>query len=133
MSGIITLKPIIYPGSDQATLLKSNTQAIVWNLANPGTGVASAAVELERIKSAYYPTGISLEIAFSGAPGTFEVDGQYADTDQDSSYVTVDIITTNLNASNATRVERPDVYARFFRFFLNALTNPVSITARVTR
>lgn len=122
-----------YPGAGKAQLLNANVQAIIWNNVRRAAGVASPAVQLERQKSAFYPNGVSYELAFSGNPGTFRVDIQTSDTDQDSSYVTVNQISGNLNADNATRLERPDIYATFTRALIVTLTNDVNITFRVTR
>ncbi len=111
----------------------TNSQALLWNNERIAAASASVAVQLERQKSAFYPNGASFELAFSGNPGAFEVDIQAADTDQESSYVTINPVTGNLNSSNATRVERPDIYAKFVRFYIKTLTNDVNTTARVTR
>ncbi len=129
----LTSFPNSYPGAGLAQLMNPNVQAIIWNNQRIAATTASAAVQLERQKSAYYPPGVSFELAFSGNPGTFRVDIQTSDTDQDSSYVTVNQITANLNASNATRLERPDIYATFVRALIVTLTNDVNITFRVTR
>lgn len=129
----LTSFPNQYPGTGLAQLLNTNTQAVIWNAQRVPATTASAAVQLERQKSAFYPNGVSFEIAFSGNPGVFEFDIQSSDTDQESSYVTVNIVTGNLNASNATRIERPDIYAAFVRGVLKTLTNDVNTTFRVTR
>lgn len=122
-----------YQGAGKAQLLNTNVQAILWNAQRIPASTASEAVQLERQKSAFYPNGVSFEIAFSGNPGVFEFDIQASDTDQESSYVTINVVTGNLNASNATRVERPDIYAAFVRGYLKTLTNDVNTTFRVTR
>ena len=122
-----------YAGAGSAKLLNTNSQTFLWNAERVPTSTASLAVQLERQKSAFYPNGVSIEIAFSGNPGAFEVDIQTSDTDQDANYVTVNAVTANLNASNVARVERPDIYAKFIRAYLKTLTNNVNITVQVTR
>jgi hypothetical protein len=132
-----------YPGPGLANLLKSNEQQYLFTAAtvppnqvaaaNGSNASASIAVQLERIKSAFYPFGVSFEIGFSASPGVFEVDVQTADQDKDSSFVTISSLTGGLNASNVGRVELPTFWAKYVRVYVKTLPNPVTITALVTR
>lgn len=122
-----------YAGTAQAALIRDNTQQYLWNNETVAVGKASIAFQLERVNRTFYPWGISLEIFFSGNPGSFEVDLQDADIDMDSHYVTVDAITAGLNASYVTRIELPSFYTKYVRVKLVALTNPVNISVLLTR
>jgi hypothetical protein len=122
-----------YPGTGQATLLNTNSQVLLFNNEREvGGGNASIAVQLERQKSAFYPFGASYEISFGGAPGTFEIDIQNADTDADKYYVTMNQVTA-VNANNVARVELPSSYMKYTRVKVVTLTNDVTVTVRVTR
>lgn len=81
------------------------------------------------------PGSLSVEIVFSGAPGTFEVDLQTADDDADAFY-TIEgsgiSALTNTPASVA-RAEFNNVSARFARVFIKTLTNAVNIAVRICR
>ena len=105
----------------------------VWSAETPSTSTASQQVALPP-----NPDGgiysISAEIQFSGAPGTFEVDLQTADTDTDHAYVTVPGygVINQVNANNWTRAE-VSVKAKFARLYLSARGNSVSMTASISR
>src|SRR5579862_1479398 len=96
--------PGIYPGAGLASLLRANSQQQVWlNQAIVAGTTTSIAVQLERLKSGFfYPWGAAVEIAFSGAPGTFEIDVQFAETDTNNNYVSVGTINT-VNSNNVCR------------------------------
>jgi len=94
---------------------------------------ASIAFMLERQKSAAYPFGFAIEVWFSGAPGTFEVDAQGAETDQDSHYCTLGTAITAVNASNVARFEGVNLYPKFVRVFVKTLGNDVLTSAVLTR
>jgi hypothetical protein len=122
-----------YAGTAQAALIRDNQQKYLWNNETVAVGEASIAFQIERVNRTFYPWGISLEIFFSGNPGSFEVDLQDADIDQDSHYVTVDAITSGLNASYVTRIELPSFYAKYVRVKLVTLTNLVNTSVLLTR
>lgn len=126
--------PGIYPGSGKATLLRPGQYCYLLQNTLITAGQSSIAVQLERTKSGfYYPFAFSLEISFSGAPGSFEVDCQVSDTDQDSFYVQNSKITSGLNASNVGRIEVTTAWALFARVSIPTLANPVSVTVKITR
>ena len=122
-----------YAGTSSAQLLYENRQAYLFQNETVAAGVASIAYQLRRERGAFYPWGISLEIFFSGDPGSLEVDLQDADIDEDSHYVTVDTITAGLNASYVTRIELPSFYTKYVRVKLVTLTNSVTTSVLLTR
>lgn len=122
-----------YAGTARADLIRDNQQKYLWNNEAVAAGTASIAFQIERVNRSFYPWGISLEIFFSGNPGSFEVDLQDADIDQDSHYVTVDAITTGLNASYVTRIELPSFWTKYVRVKLVTLTNAVNVSVLLTR
>lgn len=122
-----------YPGSNQAALLNANTQKFLWNGEPATQGQASIAVLLERQKSNFYPWGFAMEFIFSGAPGTFEIDVQGAETDIDAAYCTIGTAVTAVNSSQACRFDSTAQYPKYVRALLKTVTNSVNITAKVTR
>lgn len=126
--------PGIYPGPGKATLVRPGQYLFLLQNQIITPGQSSIAAQLERTKSGFfYPIGFSVEITFAGAPGSFEVDVQTADTDQDSFYVLNQKITTGLNASNVGRVELPSYWALFARVNIPTLANAVAVTVKLTR
>jgi hypothetical protein len=142
--------PGVYPGPGLATLLRANEQTILWqqNLiiaggvaaANGSNSSASIAVQLERIKSSFYPWGASVQFWFTNSagaasnPGAFELDVQTSDFDVDAQYVSAAKITAGLNTAYATRVELTSFWARFLRVNLISIANSgVYSNAAVTR
>ena len=122
-----------YAGSGKASLLRANGQQYLLQATNISSG-ASIAVQLERLKTPYfYPWGVSFEITFSGAPGTFQIDVQTSDTDQSTSYVTIASLNGGLNSNNVGRVELTNLWAKYVRVNVTTLTNLVTVTALVTR
>jgi len=122
-----------YGGTGSAKMLNTNAQATLISNERPGPGspsYASIAVYLERQKSASYPWGFAVEVAFQAAPGSFEVDIQGAETDQDTNYVTMGSITA-VNSNNVGRFEGVNVYPRFVRLFVKSLANDVNVTSAV--
>ena len=126
--------PGVYPGGGKAALLRAGEYAYLTLNQVLNVGQSSIAVQMDRSKSGfYYPMGVSLEVSFSGSAGTFEIDLQFSDTDQDSFYVTNSKLTTGLNASNVGRIEVTNFWALFARVNVAALGNAVQMTAKITR
>jgi hypothetical protein len=123
-----------YPGPGKAILLRANTQQYLWQGQTLVAGTTtSIAVELERIKGCSYQWGAAFEVAFSGGPGTFEIDIQFAETDADANYVSVGVINA-VNASNVGRYDMPNtVYPKFVRAFAKTFPNAVTATLLATR
>ncbi len=122
-----------YPGSALAALINTNTQKVLFDNEAVAAGTASVAFMLERQKSASYPLGFAVEVSFSGAPGTFEVDVQGAETDKASNYVQLGTGLTAVNANNVARFEGNAFYPKFVRVLVKTLTNAVNTTAILTR
>lgn len=125
-----------YPGAGQATLVNANQQVVLMNAERTGTGTpnyASVAFNLERQKSSFYPWGFAIEIVFSGAPGTFEVDVQGAETDTDANYCLLGTAVSSVNSSNVCRFDNTTTWPKFVRIFVKTLTNDVLTSAVLTR
>lgn len=130
-----------YAGINQAKLLRENRQIFLWQNDVIPAGVAgspsnvslSLAVQLERVRSVSYPWGFSVEVAFSGAPGTFEIDVMIADTDDPTHYVQFTTIAT-VNAFNVGRVDVLTSWAKYVALYMKTLGNAgVAVTAQITR
>jgi hypothetical protein len=123
-----------YPGTGQATLLNCNTQKFFWSKERIPVGGTSVAFELHRVRGNFYPWGAAIEVSFTGSPGAFEVDIQGAETDQDSNYVNLsNAVISVVNGNYVGRYDLMNVYPKFVRLRINALTNDVNITAKITR
>lgn len=122
-----------YAGTARAQLLYENRQAYLFQNETVANGTASIAYQLRRERGAYYPWGMSLEFTFSADPGTFEVDVETADTDDNAHYVSLIALTNGLNTSYVGRIELPSFWAKFVRVQVITLTNTVAITVLLTR
>ena len=125
-----------YKGINQATLLRENRQVFLWQNeiipAGQANGSLSLAFQMERVRSAAYPWGFSIEVAFSGNPGAFEVDVMVADTDNPNNFIQWTNITT-VNATNVGRVDVLNSWAKYVAVYMKTLTNSVQVTAQLTR
>ena len=74
----------------------------------------------------------AVEIVWSAAPGVISVQLQTADTDIDAAYIQEGAAITNVNSSNVTRAEFPDVVAKFARILIATLPNNVTATAKIS-
>lgn len=121
-----------YPGNDLAKLIYENQQAFFFqNEAAPANSL-SQAFQLRRERGASYPWGFSVEAAFSGAPGAFELDVMGADTDNANYFVSLATITA-VNTNNVGRVDVQNFWPKYVALFVKTLTNSVSLTAQLTR
>jgi len=128
-----------YSGINQATLLRENRQVFCWQNetvpVSAANGSLSVAFQLERVRSVSYPWGFSVEVAFAGAPGAFEIDVMGSDTDNPAYYNKIGSIT----AVNATNVGRFDgigpnlTYPKYVALYMKTLGNSVTVTAQLTR
>jgi hypothetical protein len=129
-----------YAGNNQAPLLRENRQIFLWQNetvpAGAATGSLSIAVQLERVRSVAYPWGFSVEVAFSGAPGAFEIDVMGADTDNANYYIKIGSITA-VNASNVGRFDGIGsniTYPKYVALYMKTLGNTgVAVTGQLTR
>ena len=128
-----------YAGINQAILLRENKQVFAWQNdtvpASAANGSLSVAFQLERVRSVSYPWGFSVEVAFSGAPGAFEVDVMGADTDNPNYYISLGTIIA-VNAFNVGRFDCIGTnlkYPKYVALYMKTLGGSVNVTAQITR
>lgn len=129
-----------YAGINQATLLRENRQVFCWEnevvAASASVGSLSLAFQLERVRSVSYPWGFSVEVAFGGAPGTFEVDVMGSDTDNPNYFIKIGDITA-VNAFNVGRFDGIGsniTYPKYVALYMKTLGNAtVPVTGQLTR
>lgn len=121
---------MLYPGPGQAVLLRKNRIAYFFQNEQVGAGLSSVAFQLARIDANKTgPFGASFQLKFSGPPGIFEVDIQTADVDEDGAYNTINALATgSLNASNQGQIQLPNIWTKFVRGKIVALSNAVNTT-----
>jgi len=120
----------LYPGPGQAVLLRKNRIGYFFQNEQVGAGLVSVAFQLARIDAHLTgPFGASFQLKFSGPPGIFEVDIMTADVDEDGAFNTINAWTTgSLNASNQGQIQLPNIWTRFVRGKIVALSNAVNTT-----
>lgn len=129
-----------YKGQGQATLIRDNQQVFLFQQELITPGIASIALQLERINRSYYPWGVSFQVSFTDVngnpadPGVFEVDIQTSDLDQDTQYCVINewVGDASLNANFVGRIELPSFYAKYIRALVKTLPNPVYTTLLAT-
>lgn len=123
-----------YGGSGLAQLLRENEQRFLWQVETVAVGELSIAYQLARVPTAYYPWGLSAELSFSAAPGTFEIDIVGSNSDTAASYISLGSIST-VNASNFGRWDlTPGLWPRYVAGVVKTLGNAgVLVTLAVTR
>lgn len=114
-------------------ILNANTQRQVWIATdNLAANSASQAVLLERQKAAFYPWGFAVQIAFTTAPGSIDIEIQGSETDDDASYVKLVSITT-VNSSNVGRADVLTYFPKYVRLFVRTMTGTKNALAIITR
>ncbi len=124
-----------YPGDGKASLLRCGESQQLWlNQAIVAGTTRSIAVQLEWIKSGFfYVPRAAIELSFSGAPGTFEIDVEFSESDIGNSYVASATTITAANANNFARWDMPAAFfPKFIRLFAKTWPNPVTISAIAT-
>ena len=129
-----------YPGNGLAAPLAYTKQGIFWNGESvpvaAAQGSLSIAFMLQRVDSSFYPWGFAVEVQFSGAPGSFEIDVMGAETDKGDpspgNYVKIGTITT-VNGSNVGRFETTALYPKYVALYVATLANVVTTTAKISR
>ena len=117
-------------------------QKQVWSAESPvpGTTIAATSIPIALCNPPGQSQAVSVSIAFSGAPGVFEIDLLTADQDSSgpatgtaswANYVQKATVTA-VNASNVARMEVTGIKAKFCTLQLVSRTNSVSATAIVT-
>ena len=123
-----------YPGTGQATLIKSNQQLLLFDAERVSNGMSSVAYLLDRLPMVPGIFGASFEIWFSGDPGSCQIDIQTADVDKDSHYCAIKSFTdTDLNTNFVGRIELSQFWARYVRANIVNLSNYVNTSIMVTR
>lgn len=124
--------PIYSAGNEAA--LQPGEQFAVFNGEALTTGTASRAVTLVPDRGGDDGmAGLSFEVGFSGAPGTFTLQPQVADTDVDAAYIAIGSTITTVNAGSYARQEL-NTNARFARVFVTLQpANAVTATVKITR
>jgi hypothetical protein len=74
---------------------------------------------------------LSVEVVFSGNPGTFALNLQTADSDVDANYQTEGTTISSV-VNNVARLEVSQVVANFARLVFSALQNSVTATAKIS-
>jgi hypothetical protein len=74
---------------------------------------------------------LSVEVVFSGNPGTFALNLQTADSDADANYQTEGTTISSV-VNNVARLEVSQVVANFARLVFSALQNSVTATAKIS-
>lgn len=122
-----------YGGTGKATLLRENEQRYLWQNETASAGTLSIAYELARINRSFYPWGLSFEVVFSAAPGTFEIDLMGSNNDIAANFISLGTIST-VNGSNVGRWDMPsNLWPKYVAAFVKTLTNAVNVTLQVTR
>lgn len=118
--------------SQDKPVLMAGSPVVVLNVDDPiADGYKSRQICLHRTE--HLSTALSVELAFSGDPGTFQIDLQTADTDEEKYYVTKSSLKSTdslLNSSFVGRIETPSVVAKFARLMVVDLTNAVTVVAK---
>lgn len=111
--------------------------AQVWNAEQPaaGNGGASASQRVALGAKEGGPGGFSVTGFFSGAPGSFEIDVQVSDVDNDTQYQTCanGNITSVDTTNQSFHFDGSTVLATFVRLLMRSRTNAVNITADIRR
>jgi hypothetical protein len=122
-----------YQGMGQAALLRENQQKYLWQNETVTAGSLSIAFELARINRSFYPWGLSFEVIFSAAPGTFEIDIMGANADFAANFISLGTIST-VNSANVGRFDMPtNLWPKYVAGFMKTLSSAVNTTLQVTR
>jgi hypothetical protein len=126
-----------YIGNGAAGFLRNNNLVYLWQNETVSVGGLSQSFVLERINRSFYPWGLSFEVSFSGAPGTFEIDLLGANQDIGlpipGNYNYLGAI-TQVNSQNVGRWDMPSqMWPRYVAGYVKTLTNAVKMTLTVTK
>lgn len=117
---------------NRVALYQPGDAQVVWNAESPATNAASQQVALYQ-DQAQPSVGVSIEIKFSGTPGTFSIQPQVADTDTDAAYVAQGSPVTTVNTGNYALLQITGIKANFMRLFMtDDPSNSVTTTATIT-
>jgi hypothetical protein len=122
-----------YPGRGLAKLLYDNQQIYLFQNEIVAAGQRSIAMALSKQTGKHHGVdGFSVEASFAGAPGTFELDVQVADTDDPLFYVTLGSITV-VNPTNVGRFVQVGIPGKYVCVQVNSLANAVGLMVKLTR
>lgn len=116
--------PSLYPG-DQINL---------FNAEQPSVPQRSISIALPKLPLGLASASVTIQISFSGAPGSYEIDIQEADIDADIYYQNAASgnITTAPGSNNTVRADL-SVNAKFLTALLKTRTNAVNVTVLLSR
>lgn len=121
MTAYGTLSPTgLYPGDSLA----------IFNAESVTAPVAGKAIAIGRPYNSGGPPVVGMEVLFGGAPGTFQVDLQEADTDVDAAYQSVGSVIA-VNAGQYARFDA-QITGQFARPKVISLQNAVTVTIRLS-
>ncbi len=114
------------------SIANSGDAITVWSAESPATNAASQQVALGQGQS-QDTVAVSIEINFSGAPSTFSIQPQVADTDVDAAYVAQGSPITTVNTGQYALLQITGIRANFMRLFMtDDPANSVTTTATIT-
>lgn len=127
----------VYNATTPAPQLGTGNAVNVWfnETPTPGNGTTAASQQLSlNSTSQKANTPFSVDIKFSGAPGTSEIDVQVAAQDSDTNYQTCNgcNITTFDSTNFTAHLDGWAVNAKFVRLLMRTRGNSVTVTATVT-
>lgn len=122
-------------------LMQSGDSVLLFNAESPLTGQLSLAVAIAQAQGSGAQKAVSVEITFSGNPGTFQFNVQDSDTDAQDNYLNVPSggqLTTATGPGNAGKYVTKTELVPFAGMFiaLKCTTqnqNAVTVTAKVTQ
>ena len=121
-----------YAGAGQAKLINMSEQKLFFANESVTVGELSVAYELSRATSTYYPWGFSVEIGFSGVPGSISIDVVGSDTDDPNNFVKLGSITA-VNATNVGRFEGLTYYPRYVALLITTFANSATVKVMVAK
>jgi hypothetical protein len=135
LGGTLNAEPVY--NAQAAPILQSGQYYTVWaaETPTPGTGGAAASQQVAlQVQPGKNGTPFSVDIKFSGAPGTTEIDVEVAASDVEGNYTTCSgcIINTFDTTTNTAHLDAWGVNTRFVRLLMRARGNSVTVTATVT-
>jgi len=118
------------------TCLNPGDQVALWSAENPLTGAKSMAVALSPQRFGDGNKGFSIQLVFSGAPGSFTYDIEASNTDVDADYSKIGSSITTVTSPSTLAAISDNIattakYIRLIATLQNA--NSVNVTATISR
>jgi len=108
--------------------LSAGYASVLWNDETVAANGCSVCISMRRNPN--LPNYYSIELSFAANPGTFSVEVQTADTDQDKFYVSKTPAISTVSGAFVSRTEMTSI-SKYMRLKLVSLTNAVKVTAKV--